>query len=88
MRLFKRDEAARSREEHYGAVDLLRDVITCIAVTVLSGAWTMLCLLIMSFVFLDYIPFHMKWMVPVAVAAGILAGTLWAVSTIRKRKRA
>lgn len=87
MRFFKKNDGVQGRQEHYGAVDLLRDILTCIGVTVLSGAWTMLCLMIMSFIFLNYIPFHVKWMIPAAIIAGILAGTAWTVSTVRKRRR-
>ena len=68
-------------------MELLRDIVSCLLLMTVAGGWTFLCLLILSFMLVYYIPFHLKWMIPVSVAAGVIAGILYVVNAIRRRKK-
>ena len=73
--------------ERYDALSLLKDILSCVAVTVIAGGWMLLCLFILSFMLVYFMPFHISWMLPVSIVFGLAAGAVYTAGVIKKRRK-
>ena len=74
-------------KEPFSGRDLIKEIIFCLITMAFSFAWILVMLLIISFVTLSYLKFNIKWMIVVSVIGGILAGSLYVVSSVKKYKK-
>ncbi|MCR5743129.1 MAG: hypothetical protein K6F92_05275 [Lachnospiraceae bacterium] len=77
------EESKSSNHESFDGLAVLREILTCVAIVVLSGGWLMLCLFILSFMFVSTGIFHVDWMIPVSIATGVIAGIIYIIYLIR-----
>jgi|GEM_PF-3424079 len=68
-------------------VDTAKIAVGAVITMIAAAVWALVMLLILSFVAVYYIPFDIKWMVPVSVLCGVAAGIVYVVLAVRKRRR-
>lgn len=83
----KKEGDIHEQDTTFTIVDLLREILSVIAVMVIAFLWVITVLLILSFIAITYIPFHIKWMMPVAIISGIIAGIVQIVKIVKKYRQ-
>jgi hypothetical protein len=75
------------QENRFDPLGIIKQILVFIAVSAISFGWTMLVLLIVSFVALSYITIKLDTMILISVAVMLLFDAAYVIGRIRKKNR-
>ena len=67
-------------------LDIVKEILKVILVTLGTFVWVLVVLLILSFVSVNVIPFRIEWMVAVSAIFGAVAGIFSLIHAIKKHR--
>ena len=75
------------QEKRFDPLELIKQILALLAVTLLTFAWTMTVLLIISFVALSYVTLKLDMMYVISAAVTVLVDAAYLIGKHRKKKK-
>ncbi len=75
------------QEKRFDPLELIKQILALLAVTLLTFAWTMTVLLIISFVALSYVTLKLDMMYVISAIVTVLVDAAYLIGKHRKKKK-